>query len=174
MSPLSAWSLFLEGSALLLLLLLLLRATRWHHAGQIAALLALTAAAINGSFLCALLYDAPLLYRGTTVPVGMPTALCFLPVGAGHLTPAMPTAPLLRAWNGDFKTSHTLARFPAGDVIAHSPGRLARRRTADGGGNESGRVALVDALLACVLIAAIAARTARRTGDLAESGLGRP
>ena len=164
MSPLTAGAFLLESAALLLLL----HATRWRFASSIAALFALLGTTINLVVSVGYFNGVPLLYGGATIPVALPTALAFVLVGVGESGLALSGAPALRAWSGDSTRGVLLRAFlPGVLLLILFEGWLDSRSWIPVAPNPVLWHSL-EALLACVLIVALIAWTARRTGDALE------
>lgn len=96
MSPVTAATLVLQGSALLLLHV----PFRRRQASLWAALCGLLVTVCGLTVLVGYAYGAPLLYGGTTIPVALPTAIGFLLLGSGITSLAVPRVPRLAPWSG--------------------------------------------------------------------------
>jgi hypothetical protein len=164
MSPWTAFSLILESGALLLLLL----AARRRWAASLAALLALPAAAMNLVVLVGYAYGAPLLYGGGTVPVALPTALAFVLLGVAQIGLALPGVPGLGAWTGESIRGVLLRAFMPGLLaVILLAGWLGTASWASGTVNPA-LWHSVEAIVVGVLVVAVIAWAARRTGDTIE------
>ncbi|MHB1193641.1 MAG: PAS domain-containing protein [Longimicrobiales bacterium] len=110
MSPATGFTFVVAGSSACLLLLRS-RSSRLaqQHLGHSAATLGFVVALVGATFLLAYVYDAPLLYGSTTIPMAATTAIAFVSLGTALVASAGPGCFPIRYVTGD-STSARLSR----------------------------------------------------------------